>query len=439
MKKALLIAVMLGTAFVSRAALLDDFEGYSLGNASNASPPWVTSEASFYADIELVGGSQTLTMFGDADWRDISRTVGGTFAGVMTNEFDVYISDEENVDHAFGLSDLAAPSWYDQFGPIVRITTDFSNANEQVSLDVYDGGYQDDQMALDLFQWYTIKLIADTGTQTYDVYVDDTLIYGSAAFRKSITEVKSWGTMVGQNPPTGALAIDNLTYTGFGAPFSFGDTMPADGATGVTNLPTLEATITLGTDSSLDMAMYLDGEEVTTLSSSAATSTVSYAVTSPFDALTVHTAMVVVAGTPSGAEQTNTWTFTTAPPAGTYVPADYTLYDDFEGYLDGADRFTNGVTTAGKWLYIDGSTIATEGSDTGLADIENDGENTYARFGWGYEAGSRGFVSDVSGYRRRPIRILFLPHENAGCHPRLFGRSFGPAHFHNDQLGLGSV
>ena len=90
---------------------------------------------------------------------------------------------------------------------------------------------------------------------------------------------------------------------------------PADDATAVSATPTLTAYFVdvAGSVDSGNIAMTIDGDSVSpSYSYASPTSAVSYTVTSPFDPATVHTARVVVAGSPSGTLYTNEWSFLTA-------------------------------------------------------------------------------------------------------------------------------
>ncbi|MBN2783675.1 MAG: hypothetical protein JXR25_02515 [Pontiellaceae bacterium] len=101
-----------------------------------------------------------------------------------------------------------------------------------------------------------------------------------------------------------------------------GDTLPADGATAVSATPILSAYFNdiAGSVDSGSISMTIDGASVSpSFSYSDPVSTVSYTVVTPFEPSTVHTAKVVVAGSPGGTLFTNEWSFTTA---GTVVYVD---------------------------------------------------------------------------------------------------------------------
>lgn len=104
----------------------------------------------------------------------------------------------------------------------------------------------------------------------------------------------------------------------------FGSTSPANGETGVTNQPVLEAEI-IDAGDQVDpgsILLKLDGDTVAhSVSKVGTTSTVSYAVSSPLDPLSTYTVELVVSGQSTG-PFTNTWSFSVAAePVIVYVDA----------------------------------------------------------------------------------------------------------------------
>jgi len=207
------------------ADLIDDFEIYATGNVGSvANPPWNTTEGSFYADISAEGGgNQYVSTYGSGDWRDLSITMPLEIDAVGTLSFDVYVDAETGLDNAFGL--VASEtliggeiSFYDDYGPYVRVTTDDGgDSNNVVALDARDGDVFVDNIAyLNIGQWYNIKLVIDTaggdsGNGGFDVYVDDGLVYSSSDFRMAYrTPLDTFMLMAGIDANQDNVRVDNI-------------------------------------------------------------------------------------------------------------------------------------------------------------------------------------------------------------------------------------
>lgn len=182
----MLVLALLASS-MSFAVMVDDFESYTPGNIA---APWV-EEAAGVAAIEADGGNQFIT-YGDAsgDWRHVYRPAGISIDTVGTISFDIFVEAETGLDHAIGLTDEDAPTWYSAYGAYVRVTDDTAAAAGVVSLDTRNGGgFVDDIAALNLNQWYTVSLVINTaggtGAGGFDIYLDGGLVYSNAAFRKA--------------------------------------------------------------------------------------------------------------------------------------------------------------------------------------------------------------------------------------------------------------
>ncbi|TWT92017.1 hypothetical protein Pla108_41600 [Botrimarina colliarenosi] len=202
---------------VQAAILVDDFEGYAVGDVDAvASPPW-TIETPATSQIATDGGNQYIVNAGSADWLHSYRSLGVSVSGVATLSFRIYVEDDAQIDHAFGLTDSSETiDWYGDYGPYVRVTTDAANVPGVASLDVRDGGgFVDDIFALNTQQWYEIALEIDTaggdaGNGGFDVYVDGSLTYSSADFRRAFgAPLENFLLMSGQNT-LGLVRVDDI-------------------------------------------------------------------------------------------------------------------------------------------------------------------------------------------------------------------------------------
>lgn len=186
-----LAAALTLTAAATQAVTIEEFESYGVGDVQTvASPPW-TAEQPTATQIVSDGSNQYITYEDTVgDWLHSYRPTGVPVNLTGQLIFDIYIEDDVEIDHAFGLVgalDGASIDWYADYGPYVRVTTDSGNVSGVASLDTRDGGgFVDDIAALNTQQWYEITLDVDTsGGGTFDVYVDGGLVYSDSGFRRT--------------------------------------------------------------------------------------------------------------------------------------------------------------------------------------------------------------------------------------------------------------
>ena len=162
--------------------------------------------------------------------------------------------------------------------------------------------------------------------------------------------------------------------------------------TGATNAPTIQAVIANGSGTlNTGTAQLLLDDVILDASISVGVTNTLSCQTNLADGVQYKVSAVYEANE-GGGLTTNTWYFTTAVPGGEYVPVTYEVVDTFEAYAASA-RFTNGVSTAGAWLYSDG-TLVPVGANTGLVGMNSNADyyaysDTYVVLGWGYETGVR--------------------------------------------------
>jgi hypothetical protein len=252
---------MLVFAFVlsggwAAAVLVDDFETYTPGAIAT---PWV-EEVANVAAIEADAGNQYIT-FGDnaGDWRHVYRPAGSEVSTASTLFFNVYVSADAGLDHAFGMTDEDAPTWYSAYGPYFRITDDTAATAGIASIDVYNTagtGWVDDQKSLTIGQWYNIWLVMNPtgGTKgTCDVYCNQgnsnatvaDLVTSGCGFRKAFATALDVFLMFSGSAAQKNVRVDNV-YLLSGQDLSYPlipvgahNPTPANGATNILTTSTL--------------------------------------------------------------------------------------------------------------------------------------------------------------------------------------------------------
>jgi hypothetical protein len=201
-------------ASLSSAVLVDDFEGYELGDVATVTGGmWNTTGT---GTIVSDGTNQYLKAGNGGSGYAYTRRIGGLPFNVTeqaTVSFDIYC-ESDVVDQAFGLTDNSAMTWYDQYGPYCRIISDGIADNGLVELSVRDGGvFIDDLVYLNLNQLYTISLVIDTAGGDalkggFDLYLDGALIRSGNDFRKAYANPLTTFTVSVAQPDT--VRVDNI-------------------------------------------------------------------------------------------------------------------------------------------------------------------------------------------------------------------------------------
>ena len=222
MRKLTYLMLLLMGVCLAQAELVDDFEIYSTGGVVS---PWV-EEAAGVAAIESDGGNQFIT-YGDnsGDWRHAYRPLGSGISSTATIFFRVHVTGDAGLDHAFGVTDEDAPSWYSAYGPYFRITDDTAAAANVSSIDVYNtagNGWVNDLKALTAGQWYNIWLVINPagGTKgTCDIYCNDSnadatvadLVASGCGFRKAYADpLDTFLLMSGTSTEEKAVRVDDI-------------------------------------------------------------------------------------------------------------------------------------------------------------------------------------------------------------------------------------
>jgi hypothetical protein len=234
MRKILLILILVGFTAVSQAVLVDDYESYGTGALPDvAVPPHTTSEAAWYADImtdPLDSDNEVISNYGSGDYRDTRQSTPIAITTLGTLTFDVLVNVETGLDNAFGLTHNEGMSWYSDYGPYVRVTTNAGGDSDGlIGLDTSDsdggGGsnFVDDIALLNIGQWYTIMLDIDTSTPlangygSFDIYLDGSLIYSDAGFRHGYVGAEGgldvFVLMAASGANQGNVMVDNVNMT----------------------------------------------------------------------------------------------------------------------------------------------------------------------------------------------------------------------------------
>lgn len=226
MKRLIFMLMAAGLVAAGQAALVDDFESYSLGNVRDvASPPWTAIDGTGQADIFDDGtGNQYLGFGWSGGWRGtyndtIAPIADGTVGSVLF--FNVY-ANAEGLDHSFGLSDVAGVDidWYDDFEIQIYMKRNAAGDDGKVILGARNGS----EVEVDTGTWYNVWAIVDQLNDTYDVYYStgaadlETAILHSddAAFRNgtsdSLTALVGCGYYTDENSQQ-EMWIDNIDLT----------------------------------------------------------------------------------------------------------------------------------------------------------------------------------------------------------------------------------
>ncbi len=175
MKKVLVMLAVLGLAAAAQAVLIDDFEGYALGNVRDvASPPWTAVDNTGQADIFDDGtGNQVLGFGWNSGWRgtynDTIVPVADT--SIAATLFMRLYANHEDLDHSVGLADVpgAEINWFDDFEIQVAVTR--NDTAGTVDLKGRNAGNVDFLALLNTGQWYNVWVVIDQTADVYDLYL----------------------------------------------------------------------------------------------------------------------------------------------------------------------------------------------------------------------------------------------------------------------------
>ena len=168
---------IIGSSPLIAATLIDDMEGYPLGNVrdTTASSVW-NSNGSSFADIESQSGNQFFTFgWDDAGYRGAHRDLGGSSiaANATSTLFFEFRAEDDRIDHAIGLTDLATPNTTTAGFPSFRaavVLRDDTTANDGLFNLVVGGTTLTSGLTTNT--WYNLWMVVDNNTDTVDYYLN---------------------------------------------------------------------------------------------------------------------------------------------------------------------------------------------------------------------------------------------------------------------------
>ncbi len=127
-----------------------------------------------------------------------ATTVDRSFTSVSGNVTMEYKFRVEQLDRWFTLPHIR------DSGLVNAVTLEVTNSGK---LRAYNGTSQTDVQAVSAGTWYSIKLVLDTGTDKYDLYVNGTQKLSQAAFRNAVSNLQSLRYAIPSNH-TGTMYVD---------------------------------------------------------------------------------------------------------------------------------------------------------------------------------------------------------------------------------------
>ena len=193
--KYLFLLVVISTA---KAVLLDDFQGYGIGNVREiASPPWEAINNTNFADI-LAGPDGAYITWG---WESAPRGAALLLDAPIANDtsvsslyFNVY-AESENVNHSIGLSDKSSGfSSFDDY-EVQIVIKDNGHTDGVVNICVGNGDQIDIAGNMNVRQWYNIWVVVNQVSDKYDLYMTaendaspENLLAQAVSFRNGTSE-----------------------------------------------------------------------------------------------------------------------------------------------------------------------------------------------------------------------------------------------------------
>jgi len=188
-----IVRVGMSTAGAASRRLIDDFEGYALGDVrAVANPPWTAHQDTSLVDIENFSGNKTLTYGWSSDFRGASRGLpdATTIDNDETATFFFRINSKtDDPDHNFGLGDRASTSTVD-FGDFeAQLRMKQGSSAGTFSIDARNGGGFSPTLAsgLALNTWYNLWMVVNQSNDTYDLYMNTGTADATAANKLNVS------------------------------------------------------------------------------------------------------------------------------------------------------------------------------------------------------------------------------------------------------------
>lgn len=165
---------------------VSDFNELETGNVPNS--PWsVTSNGGSIGAVELPSASNKsvrITRSTNNGSTSMSQTyAAGTLKGVITLTAEVM-----KLDNAGSTNWISLPYVYSSAGTAsanVGVSVAFSKGQ----IVAYKGGTSTNLMPYEQNKWYQLRLVMNTGSSKFDLYIDDVLVIDQAAFRNKIPDI----------------------------------------------------------------------------------------------------------------------------------------------------------------------------------------------------------------------------------------------------------
>ncbi|ASA23882.1 S-layer homology domain-containing protein [Paenibacillus donghaensis] len=242
-----------------RSAILNasDFNGLAAGDPPAA--PWtVTANGGSVGAAELpstTDRSIKLTRGSNSGNTSMSQTfAAGTLKGVVTLSADVM-----KLDNAGSTNWISLPYVYSSAGT-ASTNVGVSLAFSKGQMVAYKGGTSSNLMPYETNKWYNLRLVMNTGSGKFDLYIDDVLVVEQAAFRNKIPDIGRIDYYANSSN-YGTAYIDNVRlYQGI--PYERNDA----GLTGV--IADRGTLVKQGGDYSLELPYFMDSVQLTAAASS---------------------------------------------------------------------------------------------------------------------------------------------------------------------------
>lgn len=176
------VALLSLTVGLVSAGLVDDFESYDVGLIRDQDTPWTAIGNTMFVSVQEDEGNQYLAY----GWN--SGGPRGGYRGIdaidntstATLFFQIY-AGLGSLDHAFGLTDLAAPGQdYGHFRIQMGAVTQ-PGESEKFRLVGRDSAGLQTLAVLDRQEWYNVWAVIDHASGNYDVYYTSGLAHATAA------------------------------------------------------------------------------------------------------------------------------------------------------------------------------------------------------------------------------------------------------------------
>ncbi|WP_039785478.1 carboxypeptidase regulatory-like domain-containing protein, partial [Paenibacillus riograndensis] len=242
-----------------QAVLLNASDFNELAAGAQPSAPWtVTTTGGSVGAAELPGAADKsikLTRSSNSGNTSMSQTFApGTLKGVVTLSADVM-----KLDNAGSTNWISLPYIYSSAGT-ASTNVGVSLAFSKGQIVAYKGGTSTNLMPYETNKWYNLRLVMNTGSGKFDLYVDDVLVVDQAAFRNKIPDIGRIDYYANSSN-YGTAYLDNVQlYQGI--PYERNDA----GLSGLT--ADLGPLTKQGEDYSLDVPYFMDSVQLTATASS---------------------------------------------------------------------------------------------------------------------------------------------------------------------------